>query len=67
MLSEMYATQGGDATPTGRITSLDPLDPENAPDAWERTALLAFDRGEEEVSEISEFNESAHMRYARPI
>ncbi|MBK8045964.1 MAG: DUF3365 domain-containing protein [Anaerolineales bacterium] len=54
VLSEAYATQGRDDAPTGKITSLNPINPENAPDGWEHNALLAFERGEQQVSEIGE-------------
>ena len=34
------------------ITSLKPLDPENAPDEWEQKALFAFEKGEKEASVV---------------
>lgn len=34
------------------ITSLRPIRPENAPDAWEKQALQAFEQGEKEVSSL---------------
>lgn len=36
----------------GHITSLRPIRPENAPDAWERKALESFERGAREQSEV---------------
>jgi signal transduction histidine kinase/DNA-binding NarL/FixJ family response regulator len=42
MLSEMAATQDGIQF---KITSLQPMNPHNAPDAWEREALVAFESG----------------------
>ena len=36
----------------GHLTSLKPLRPENAPDAWERTALTAFEHGTRAYSEV---------------
>lgn len=46
LLSEMpqHATEGI----RFHITSLNPLNPRNAPDAWERRALESFERGTEE-------------------
>jgi len=53
----------------GHITSLNPLNPGNAPDPWEREALLAFSRGEEEVWAIddSSFAGSPHLRVMRRL
>ncbi len=51
----------------GHITSLKPLNPANAPDAWERSALLAFERGATEVSERAEVNKTMHLRLMRPL
>jgi len=51
----------------GHITSLNPLRPENRPDRWERTALEAFEKGEEEVSALQEIEERSYMRLMRPL
>ncbi|MDO3378559.1 hybrid sensor histidine kinase/response regulator [Geoalkalibacter halelectricus] len=51
----------------GRITSLDPLRPENAPDPWENRALLALESGAPEVSAVVELNGAAHLRLIRPL
>ncbi len=51
----------------GRITSLNPLRPENAPDDWERAALESFARGEMEVSEFVEIDGARHVRLMRPV
>jgi chemotaxis family two-component system sensor kinase Cph1 len=51
----------------GRITSLDPLRPQNAPDAWEREALSAFASGLEEVSAVTEIDGQPHLRLMRPM
>lgn len=51
----------------GHITSLKPLRPENAPDAWERQALLALARGAREVSEVQRLEGEEHMRLMRPL
>lgn len=47
----------------GRITSLDPIRPGNAPDDWERAALLAFEQGMKEVSSIEMVNGEPTLRY----
>lgn len=51
----------------GRITSLKPLRPENAPDTWERKALEAFERGESEKAEFTEIDGQPYLRLMRPM
>lgn len=51
----------------GRITSLKPLRPENAPDDWQREALKAFEKGENEVSGIVKIGGVPHMRLMAPM
>lgn len=56
--------------PTGAIehlTSLKPLRPENAPDAWERKALQAFERGQTEVMAFTEWEGEPVLRLMRPM
>ncbi|MBF0631690.1 MAG: PAS domain S-box protein [Magnetococcales bacterium] len=52
----------------GRITSLKPLNPQNAPDAWEISALEAFEReGREEVLDWTDMDGAPHLRLMRPM
>ncbi len=51
----------------GHMTSLDPLRPENAPDAWEAAALRAFEKGQTEVSSLNVLDGQPVMRVMRPI
>lgn len=51
----------------GHITSLSPIRPANAPDAWERTALEAFERGETEVVSVETLDGAPHLRLMRPF
>ncbi len=51
----------------GHLTSLMPLRPANAPDEWEKKALLAFEQGVEETSNIDEFQGKQVMRLMRPL
>lgn len=51
----------------GHITSLRPIRPENAPDPWERRALLAFERGAKEYSEVVTNQGQGSMRLMRPF
>ncbi len=51
----------------GRITSLKPLRPANAPDEWERAALESFERGTDEAQEFTEVEGEPHLRLMRPL
>ncbi len=51
----------------GHITSLKYSRPENAPDEWERSALMAFDRGLQEVIEFTEIEGNSYIRLMRPM
>ena len=51
----------------GHITSLKPLRQKNAPDAWERKTLQAFERGVKEVSEFSDINGELYLRLMLPM
>jgi len=50
-----------------RLTSLDPVRPENAPDAWERAALEAFQQGVREVSGVEARADGDMLRYMAPM
>lgn len=51
----------------GHITSLKPIRPENTPDYWEKEALLAFERGKNEVSSLESSGKEAYLRLMRPL
>lgn len=51
----------------GRITSLKPLNPDNAPDEWEISALKEFKTGTNEVTEIADINGEPYFRLMRPL
>lgn len=51
----------------GHITSLNPIRPENGPDAWEAEALQAIAKGEPEVSSIERIGGAAYMRLMSPL
>lgn len=53
--SELY---GG----KGKLTSLKLMNPANAPDPWERTALLRFEQGEREIAEFTEIDGKPYLR-----
>ncbi|MEO5353009.1 MAG: diguanylate cyclase [Magnetococcus sp. XQGC-1] len=58
--SDLYGTRG-------KITSLKPLNPANAPDSWEEKALHALDAGAEEVMEVVGEGLDASLRLLRPM
>lgn len=47
-----------------KLTSLKPLNPVNTPDAWEREALMAFERtGSPDKFQVITLNDAPYMRY----
>jgi PAS domain S-box-containing protein len=52
---------------SGYITSLDPVRPEDAPDAWETAALQSFERGVQEVVAVSPIHGAPFLRIMRPL
>lgn len=64
LVNEMDARETGNIA---HITSLQPLRPENAPDAWERKALETLAQGMDEVSGVELIGGVAHMRLMRPL
>ncbi|MCG7988360.1 MAG: EAL domain-containing protein [Candidatus Thiodiazotropha weberae] len=51
----------------GRITSIKPLNPDNAPDDWEWAALKSFERGEKEQFELTDIDGEPYLRLIRPM
>jgi two-component system NtrC family sensor kinase len=49
------------------MTSLRPIRPANAPDAWERTALESFERGQKEVASLEAGKQGEQLRYMAPL
>ena len=49
------------------LTSLKPINPENAPDEWERQALLSFEKGEQEAFFLEENQGKKYLRYMKPF
>ncbi|MBI1906685.1 MAG: DUF3365 domain-containing protein [Rhodocyclales bacterium] len=49
------------------LTSLDPLNPDNAPDEWERAALGGFARGEQERIAMVDGGAQPLFRYMAPL
>lgn len=51
----------------GHLSGLDPINPTNHPDPWEAQALVRFQQGEEEVSEIADLDGASYLRLIRPM
>lgn len=49
------------------ITSLNPIRPQNAADAWEVGALKRFETGEQEISSVEVENGQRYLRYMSPL
>lgn len=63
-MTRMVHELGADAYGlVGHLTSLHPIRPENTPDAWERKALEAFERGAREHSEVVKDKGKTVLRY----
>lgn len=51
----------------GHVTSLKPIRPKNAPDAWERRALLTFETGAKEALSLEHMAGGPYLRFMRPL
>jgi diguanylate cyclase (GGDEF)-like protein len=51
----------------GKITSLNPINPINIPDEWEREALQAFKTGEKERVAVTDIDDKPYLRLIRPM
>lgn len=51
----------------GHITSLLYFREETAPDAWERTALAAFEKGRQEICAFTDIRGKPYLRIMRPL
>lgn len=51
----------------GRLTSTHPLNPNNAPDDWEKEALAMFQQGASERLEVTTIEGEPHLRLLRPM
>ena len=49
------------------LTSLDPVNPQNAPEPWEQGALASWSAGQEEYSEIVKVDGESILRLLRPL
>ena len=67
MLREMQQNFGDNYGTRSRITSLKPLNPVNAPDAWQVKALTGFARGDKELLELQHLNGQPYLRLMLPL
>lgn len=51
----------------GHISGIKPLNPINAPDAWERAAYAQLQQGAEEVTGVSDIKGASYLRLIRPM
>ena len=51
----------------GHITSMNPIRPANAPDAWENQALKRFEKGAKEAVSVEKIEGKEYLRYMRPF
>lgn len=66
MTRMVFAIQKGERAIESKITSLRPINPDNAPDTWEDTALRAAEGGRKESREIIE-GDRPLLRYLRAL
>lgn len=64
-LREAQSIYEGEHGESAHITSLKPINPNNAPDEWETMALARFERGEREVKEVTQTDGIQKMRVMR--
>lgn len=65
VLREAQALYQGEYGESAHITSLNPINPSNAPDEWEKMALNRFEFGAREVKEVTQSEGVAQMRVMR--
>jgi len=67
MLRQMQEDYSKEYGIRSRITSLKPLNPDNAPDAWEVKALTAFENGRKEAQELQQMDGEPFLRLMLPF
>jgi diguanylate cyclase (GGDEF)-like protein len=67
MTREMSGLTGGDGAFSFHLSSLDPINPANAPDAFEADALARIQRGEAEVVSRERRGDKVLFRYLGPL
>jgi len=67
MAKQVYALEEKELGIKNHLTSLSPVNPENAPDAWEQVSLLSFERGANEASSVIDSSKTVFLRLMRPL
>lgn len=67
VLRQMQSDFPDDYGTRSRITSLNPLNPANAPDEWEIKALKSFEQGSKEFFEIQQIEGRPYLRLMEPF
>jgi hypothetical protein len=63
MTRQVHEIAGSQYGVKGHITSLNPIRPENGPDAWEAKTLQLFETGESEKSSVESIDGIKYFRY----
>ena len=67
MLRQMQSDFPGDFGTRSHLTSLKPINPDNAPDAWEAKALHTFEQGGKELLEAQQIDGQPYLRMMLPL
>lgn len=67
MTRQAHELEAQESGAHGHITSLKPLRPENAPDAWEAAALRAFEQGQTEMVSRESLQGQSYLRLMKPL
>ena len=67
MTRQLYELMKKEYGILGHITSLKPIRPQNAPDAWETKALQMFAQGRTEFNSVEEIEGKAYLRHMKPL
>ena len=67
MIRQIYELANQKYGIIGRMTSLNPIRPKNAPDDFERKGLESFTKAEDEFKKIVKIDNKSYLRYLRPF
>ncbi len=67
MTRMVFDIQKGQLSVSAKITSLNPVNPSNEPDDWEKSVLSSIEKGDSEFSEIVGSGDQSQMRYLRAL
>lgn len=67
ILRELQTNFGDEYGNRSHLTSLNPLNPHNAPDDWETKALQGFEQGGKELMEVQQIDGQSYLRLMQPF